>query len=435
MKCDGCGIESVREDFFRSVPRSFRRGTRSLCPICYQRRDYIVLQYAFCAPVVLGVIGLALLLCVPSTTFGPVLVNIALAQVFAYFAIVFHEAGHALGAVFAGIRPFVIEIGSGKIVRLFRFCGLLWKFRATPAGGCAHGAPLSAGWYRTRATVFILGGPAANILLILLGLQCIPQERSLDFGFSQGINPASMLVLMNAATVLFSLWPYEMDSSYGKIPNDMLLLWRTWKLPKEFRQQVPAFYHYYQSETCRMQGQHDQAKEWLDRGRAKYPAQYTLELAAGINLLDLKRYAEARGHYIELLKRWSKHPELRAILFNNIAWATIHSGEKELTWQADACSRIALEQLPWLPAIQGTRGAVLLAQGMAKEAIPLLLDALNKADEPDIRATVACKLAKAYAAENRKTEAGEMLAIARRLDPNCPFLAVAEVTVDAPASS
>ena len=42
------------------------------------------------------------------------------------------------------------------------------------------------------------------------------------------------------------------------------------------------------------------------------------------------------------------------------------------------------------------------------------IDALNKADEPDIRATVACNLAKAYAAENRKTEAGEMLAIAAR---------------------
>jgi tetratricopeptide (TPR) repeat protein len=120
---------------------------------------------------------------------------------------------------------------------------------------------------------------------------------------------------------------------------------------------------------------------------------------------------------------------VRAVYLNNLAYADALSGNPAWLAEADAYSRDAYTLLPWVPAVVGTRGTVLVALGKFEEGLPLLQKSMEDAHAPRNKADNACHIAMAYTQAGKRDEAIKYLQLARQLDNKSPLLSLAEMAV------
>ncbi len=146
----------------------------------------------------------------------------------------------------------------------------------------------------------------------------------------------------------------------------------------------------------------------------------------GVISLETGQYGKARDCFIALLNRESKHPMMRPVLLNNIAYANAFLGGDDLLEEADAFSTEAMSAISWIPAIQGTRGTVLVTMGRFDEGLPLLRESMSKAEHSYHKAQNACLIAEAESRCGNFSTARTYLEEARKLDPKCPLLLRAE---------
>jgi hypothetical protein len=421
-KCDGCGLESDQKDIFQFIPRSFSNKSRALCPVCFADNDDSVHIFVFWAYAAVLFIALLLAVILPSISLGPWLLNIALYQSFIFICTIIHELGHVGAGRMVGFRIFGVEIGHGRVISEFVFGGMRWQFRTVLFGGFALGTARDTKLYKLRESLFILGGPLANIVLVAVSVWALPLDASISSGPFKGCAPVLVFLVSNASLLAYSLWPHRFESQYGKVPNDILLLWDTWWQSRVEVEQLPAHWFFLEAQESQRQGNHETAKKWIEDGLRLYPNNYYLELLQAYNLMELKRYGEARKAYVHLLGRYSKSEELRFILFNNIAYVDMLSGDARLLEEAEVCSRLALEKCPWNFYFKGTRGSVLVEMGQYEDGLKLLHQALKQNKERHGRALNACHIAIAEARCGNLAESRSFFKMARRLDPKCTLL-------------
>src|SRR4029077_14743317 len=143
--------------------------------------------------------------------------------------------------------------------------------------------------------------PLANVLLLAGAVQLLPLDVALESTFFNGFVPVRMFILCNVVLLVYSLWPYEANSSYGKTANDALLLWRTLRRPKSEIEQFPAAFYFYEAEECRRQRRYDEAQRWVDEGLRRFPRDFRLEMTGALNFLCLKKYRNARRAFVLVL--------------------------------------------------------------------------------------------------------------------------------------
>jgi len=179
----------------------------------------------------------------------------------------------------------------------------------------------------------------------------------------------------------------------------------------------------------RQRGDYECALCSVEKGLAHYPDNELLLNLEGVIRLDLSHYELARECFLKHLNRDKQSPSIRPLTLNNIAWANFMLDDATLLDEADGCSRKAMESMGWLPALRGTRGAVLAAMGRFEEALPMLHGALAQADNASSKANNACLIAMVETKRGNPDEARNYLKEARRLNPKCPLLARAEQAV------
>ena len=422
MKCDGCGVESIREGFFRVVARSFSKRTLRLCPSCESKHgDKELMQVVW---IMVGLWGFAILLfwLTPEINLGPFVWNFGLLLVFPFVSTVAHELGHVFAGRLAGIHITGIEIGRGPLVADFRLWGFRWQFRAAPLGGFAFGVPKGGAWVRLRQTLFILGGPLANLFLIGVALALMGLGEAPSFDFMLRFNPGKMLLITNATFFLSSLVPYMMDTSRGKYPSDGLLLWRTWRWSRADIDAAVPYGYAVEAQDLFSQRKNAEAIVVLWEGLKEYPDDLCLEQVRADSLLSQGKAAEARPIYAKLLGRYSKFEQVRYTMFNNIAYADLLMGDPALMWEADAGSRLALEAQPWVAPFKGTRGAVLVEMGDLDAGLRLLHEAMRENEDDRNKAVNACCIGIAHARRGDAELSRSYFALACRLDPECVWL-------------
>ncbi len=422
MRCDRCGYESSVETLFQKVRRSFSTTIQAVCPHCLAKTQARVGLFSLYCLLFTVAAGILFSVLDRQTTAGPLFLNLALLQVFLFLSTVLHEIGHILGAGIAGLRVFGIEIGHGRTLAEFRFAGLRWQFRAFPFGGFAHASPRSSDLGRLRLSVFILGGPVINALLVVVSVGAFSEQEHLHGLLTEGLAPATMLFFANATLLVYSLWPHKTWTSYGELPNDGRLLWLTWKQSGEETKGQPVYWYYREAEECRLQRAYRDAHRWIDDGLKLYPENFILESERALVLLDEGRYRESVRGYVILIARYKAFPEVFAALLNNVACAAVMSGEPALLKTADFASRKALELIPWIPHFKGTRGAVLVKLGGYDEGLRLLHEAFALHKERVDLASCACWMAEAYRALGEEGQYERHRALALRLDPHCPMI-------------
>lgn len=422
MKCEECGLESGREEIFCLAQRSFRTKRRTLCRGCFERRDYKTyrnLFWFYCAFSAVAALGAILF---PETSLGPILLNVAAIQAWVFIFTVLHELGHVFAARLAGLRVFGIEVGMGGVAFDFRLWGFRWLFRSIPFGGFAHAAHRDIRWFRLRDTLFILGGPAANLMILFAAQAALPLDATFDATSFSAFVPFRTLLVANAMLLVYSLWPHRAQTNRGKLPNDGLLLWQTWRRSKCEIEQMPYAFYLYEAQECRDMKQYEEAQRWVEEGLKRFPRNWMLEMMRAANLLELKQYREARRIYVLLLGRLAKYTELRTTLLNNIAYTDILIADPNLLWEADACSREAFSQTPWVIYVKGTRGSVLVELGDYDEGLQLLQDAFRNHPEKHGQALNACYIAIGECRRGNVNEGRNYFSVARRLDQQCVLL-------------
>ncbi|MGA2174147.1 MAG: site-2 protease family protein [Verrucomicrobiota bacterium] len=422
MKCAGCGIESKNEKFFHTVRRTFTSKARSLCPACFLDKDDAVLKTMFWSFSGLGLVGLLLVFAFPRLVVGIWLLNIGVVLGVVLASTVLHEMGHAAAGTLAGHRMFSIEIGKGATVLEFKWLGVRWRFRTILFGGIVRALPKRRNCYRVKQSLFILGGPVATVLLALIAWKFLWVDKLLEPSPIAGFGPMGIILLSNSLLLAFSLWPHRGISAHGKIPNDALLLWQTWR---QDRAKIAATFSYsylFEADECCRDRKFTDAQKWLGEGLCAFPGNHLLAFSAATTLIFENKLDEARNALRALLTELADDPNLFPLLLNNIAYVDALLGRPELLPEADDFSRRALESAPWTVYFKGTRGIVLVELGRFEEGVALLEDALRKHPEKWGKAINACYLGIAATRRGYPSECLSYFAMARRLDPHCPLL-------------
>ena len=152
---------------------------------------------------------------------------------------------------------------------------------------------------------------------------------------------------------------------------------------------------------------------WDQRARAR--------LGAG-------RFLESRADFM-VLEQTAPSDALRALGRNNVAWASLMSGDRALAAEALELSRAAVEFKPGLPSYTGTYAFALLENGSAAEAAALLEPVASTQPRPRDRALDFCVLAMCHARLHDHEGAKKALQVAEAADPRCQLLERARAEV------
>jgi hypothetical protein len=421
MKCDKCGLESENRSMFKTEHEPFSKR-RTLCLSCQNAKETKVLKAVFWIPIFLGLIGVFLTLLHPGSRATTLMINFMFIAIGGIVVSFMHEMGHAIVGKLAGFRIFALEIGIGQLALEFKRFGIRWRLRKVPLGGRVFGLPLDIRGFRLRQTLFVLGGPMVTAILFLLAWKCRWVDLMLDQTRFSGLQPMRLLLIMNGAVLIACFVPHRASGPEGRIPNDALNIWLTWKLTPQTIANLKSAYYCFEAEECRREHTVGEAIMWLDKGLREVPGNHALNFARATYLVFENRLQEARQALLGLRNTLANDKAYFPLLLNNIAYVDALLGSPELLDEADDYSQQALSAAPCFVYFKGTRGLVLAQRGRFDDGIPLLKEALRDHPEKWGKAINACCLGIAAQQQGNLDESRSYFALARKLDPLCPLL-------------
>ena len=433
--CDRCLATSTLDDVF-AVEKAALGKKRWYCPRCWQAMHEQRARGRLVFRVALG-LGALGLLALSGSGDGPhtawLALNVFLTLLFIEMATLPHELGHALMAHALGCRVFSVTAGVGPRILERTVRGVRFRLHAYPFGGFTVTVPRGRRFFRFKQFVVVAAGPAVNGLLVagalLLG-------RDLEGGgIVEGPRPALALLVANTVLLVGNLIPLRAASPAGVVPNDGLALL---KLPftkaSAVTEALVARYAL-EADACRERNSLQEARSWAERGLGEFPGAPVLHLSLGFTLVLSGDCEGARRQFLACAEAKDVAPALRALALNNAAWVDAVTAPNDRLEEADRLSQDALETLGFIPALKGTRGAVLVALGRHDEGAALLRDVLrgSSADElhPMARASYSGALALALVAQGQLAEAATLLPAARGYDARSPLLPRLEAAIAA----
>jgi hypothetical protein len=332
--------------------------------------------------------------------------------------VVVHEAGHAVASLLLGHRIFEIRIGAGPALRLKAGSAHV-LIGPLPVSGHVASGSTSASGFRWKRLVIVAAGPSMNALMLGFGVPFLPSNLLRDFA------------VVNAFVLINNLLPFSQRTPLGPQANDGLALVRTLLDPdgelEEQRTTIPAV----EAQRLVVLGDRDYARATVQEALVIHPHSQILRNWLGHDLVVSGRFQEAREVFSKLIQDDERRedPVLRqrhlassAIHLNNFAWADLMLADQALVVEANAASARAIELLPRVSAIWGTRAFAQIATGHFAEGIALAQKAFKKERDRMNKASQACVVAIGHARDWRLAESEPWHAIARSLDARCALL-------------
>lgn len=410
--------------------KSFSRAILTYCPTCWSREQASTATRIMLMNFGVAALGPVLQLTCPKLGLGRFLTGLLWFQVFLVLALVIHELGHACMGRLLGMRVFKIYLGWGKTWFKFRRLGFEFEVRPALQGGLVVAGHPSLQWLRIKQFLFTLAGPMVNVVLASSIWPFLRPGQLWSFQvFETRLQVGTIFFYVNLIVLLENLLPYKVTTPLGRVSSDGKRLFEAFFLSPEKRKDLHAGSFFMEAAVNYEQADFEAARRWAEEGLALYPDHELLLTWPGLIALGAGENAKAREYFFKQLDRGSSQPHARPITLNNIAYADVLLGGVELIQEADTFSAEAMEGLGWLPAIEGTRGAVLAAMGRYEEGLPLLHESLSAATNIDHKAQNACFIAEAEARRGNLAKAKEYLEEARKLHPGCLLLSRAESVV------
>ncbi len=324
-----------------------------------------------------------------------------------------HELGHFTAAHLVGHTVFEVAVGMGPVV-VDRTSGPThYVLRLLPIGGAVASSSTDTSGYRAKRFTIVAAGPLVNALIFGSGI--VLHTRSGGVWHE--------LAFLNGLVLLENLVPYRVRTPYGKQATDGLALLRLLRSNSDAgADEAAALAWMMQAERARAAGDPDGARHLIDQGLARYPHSRPVRSWLGTDLIMRGDYAEARACYLALLDEADLEPAQDAVYRNNLAWADLMVGDPGLLPEAVQQSGLALDALPKVDSIRGTRGYALIESGAVADGLALSRWATARHRDPRAKALTACVCAIGHARQWQHDEARRYLGMAAELDPTCRLL-------------
>lgn len=215
---------AMGDDSFRLVRSSSGRQERSANGV------FDILFFAVFATVLFGLI--------PASPLRiPTLIAWLLVAFVGLHAHIFlHEFGHLFLAAILRFKLAELHVGLGTMLAAKRLPGgvrIVW--RLWPLGGFAHASDRGGKNPRIRQSLFVIGGPLADVTVLALGYGLITRIWG-GFGEALTRSPGGFvtaaLLFRVFVTVLNGLIPQTVWIGGRTLRSDAWLLWRTWFAPR-----------------------------------------------------------------------------------------------------------------------------------------------------------------------------------------------------------
>jgi tetratricopeptide (TPR) repeat protein len=407
--CRVCGATTDAAESFVTRQRAFRKSPETWCPLCWQKRAASSGLGVLVVTGALGVLGLLCLCLLPARSLGLFLLNAFFFQLSVMLSMAIHASAHAYAGHRLGWRIFMVPLGLGKTVFKGKVFGFETVLRAIPWCGLVAAAPRDTAHYRLKLFTFSAAGLFANVILLAASL-LIMWVSSDHFGrLTSELDFIQMLFFANLGIISGNLWPGFIFTTFGRQASDGRRLLHALNRDPNKREQSHAGWFVGEGALCHAKQEYEAARTWFEKGLQLYPENVHLLVSKGNSLLALKEFREARQVFNSLLPRVQNDRPVLATVLNNLAYADVALEDGELLEEADRYSKDAMSTLGWHPAINGTRGAVLLEMGRVDEALPLLRRAMRLHEDPVGKAQVACWLAIAQARKGDLATSGKFL--------------------------
>jgi len=352
-----------------------------------------------------------------------VLLNLFLLEVSLIVSILPHEFSHAFAARWLGFRVFKVYVGYGKPVFTGNLFGFQTEFRAIPLGGYVLATPTDARRSRLKQLVFIFAGPFANLLLCTVPLLVVPLHQLWEFDLlGRSVSLGQVFLGANLLILAQNLWPHTFNTPIGKLASDGKLLWQLLFAKSDMGSNALAARFSLEAMICHEAHQHAKALAWVEQGLASFPDNFLLLNWRGILLMELGHHEAAQSSFKMLLARTDNPAAVRALMLNNVAYVDALLGGGERLAEAERYSQEAMSLIGWLPAVKGTRGTTLLELGKIEEALVLLHESMEQADNASGKAQNACFISMGEARRGNIATSQRYLDEARKFKPDCFLL-------------
>jgi Tfp pilus assembly protein PilF len=416
-QCAKCGVESTVKEAFNQIGRKEAVFPIFLCLECLIKKKarshldtYLILLF----------FGIFFYFVVPYSGIRIIYFQL-LAGMMLFIPLIFlHEMAHALTTKALGLRVFGIYIGVGDVTFTTRFFGFRWYLRRYLLGGATIFSGPDMPWYRLRRFLIILAGPALHALLI--GLMVFIRQYTVitNFWLDQFV---TINLYTNLVILLVNLFPHHVVTAAGMAGTDGWVLINMLLGKEKDLEKNCAMYYVQEAVDAVDRGQPAEAKNWIEQGLARYPNEATTVNGIGYVYSVLNQPQKARPFFVRALEMSEGQSQLLYYMaMNNIAYTNTMIEDPALLEQADDYSAQAYQNLPWEPAIIGTRGAVLVWKGQVEQGIELLKTSMARTPDNHGKASNACGIALGEIRRGNRSEAQKYLDAARKLDPQCQMI-------------
>jgi tetratricopeptide (TPR) repeat protein len=330
--------------------------------------------------------------------------------------IIFHELAHAAVAKLLGLRVFGIIIGMGKTIWSGKYFGTEWTINLLPLGGITLVGTRPVPRIRWKLFLIYLAGPASHLLMAVVLF--FAQQTLSVFSFEYQL--LMSLVVANIVLAVTNLYPFQVSLTTGMQGTDG---WHLLRVP--FLSEVELgkrYIGYFAGEALQAytMNDFDSARKWVDRALSFDPTSGIARNVLGIIQMASGEHSASRATFLQILEtEEAKEPGLHYILLNNVAYLNALLRDPALLPEADDYSSQAFQHLPWVPAVMGTRGTVLVELGKFEEGIALLKKSMSQHIDRQSKALNACHIAVGELRRGDPGAASKYLVTAKTLDPDC----------------
>jgi hypothetical protein len=272
--------------------------------------------------------------------------------------VVFHEGGHALCAVVSNIPVRLVSIGVGPLLLHGRIGETQLEWRLLPLAGYVAPYPKFAADRRLSEAFFIIGGVLGNVFLIYI-------ISSLGFaaaGDSHAVRDSlSAIVAAQVWFIMVSVYPEKNWKIYSDGWLLLQLLYSSSITPDNFLKA-------YKWQIKRYRGGSDAKSE-----PTSVSSRIMYQLFRSDRWANEEARRDGRDAMMRELARGNLRPEEEALVLDSLLTYGLISGDTKLRPHLEEWSVRALNLVPNLPTLVGTRGSVLVELGHHEAGKCLLL--------------------------------------------------------------
>ena len=263
--------------------------------------------------------------------------------------VILHEAGHLIAARIAGVPAYAVVVG-GKPWLLDRpFLGIRWRIGRYPSGGVTYHAPCEGRHALAKDVWVTAAGPVANLLIAVVAFavaETIPAE------FDHSLTKLALLVTGFASAIQFigNLWPREVNSIAGRVPNDGARIRNLLRGQIEEPRLARGARHYFRAWFAFEDRKFETAVRESAKARARFTEPHFVNALTVLGAAAMSESDDARGAVEQLrplLPGVDEDPGLRSTFLDNLGWAYLLLDEPELLESGILLVAEACAIAPW----------------------------------------------------------------------------------------